>query len=311
MTEEELAERRKQYYAARTPEQRQAYKAKAVEWHAARRNQRIAARATAGLQPYQKRLPKTAAELEAGRVARANKRREKRLANLEAVRESDRIKARRLAAARAETDGRPVVLDIDRPKAPLLTEEEKRERRRIKAAKWREANRERAREIGRKAMKWAAAERALAEGREPGRIGRPKQFTEEERRAKRKEKTERWNAANAEIFRERARLREAAKRAGTFVSRALPRLTEEEARLVQVAMSANRRARIRAVGGKFTKEDIANLLLEQNGLCAICNDPFGADGYHIDHWKPLSRGGTNDPSNLKLTHPKCNLTKGA
>ena len=55
---------------------------------------------------------------------------------------------------------------------------------------------------------------------------------------------------------------------------------------------------------------VAQLLIDQKGHCAICDKPFGADGFHIDHWKPLSRGGTNDPSNLKLTHPVCNLKKG-
>ena len=179
-----------------------------------------------------------------------------------------------------------------------------------KTKAWREANKERSREIARDSMKRAAAAKAVAEGREPGKIGRLKQFTAEQKRAKRKANTEAYNAAHLEEVREKARVREAAKRAGTFVSRALPRLTEEDARIVNVAMAANRRARVRNAGGRYTKDDIIRLMGQQEGKCALCGLPFGDDGYHIDHFVPLSRGGTNDPSNLKLMHPTCNLTKG-
>lgn len=179
---------------------------------------------------------------------------------------------------------------------------------------WREANIERAREITRDCEKRRRDVLALAEGREIGRIGRPPLFTSEEQKAKRNEKAKNWyRNASVELtdaYRERARLREQAKRDGTFESNALPRLTEAERKLRACQDFHKRRAYIKANGGKWTKADIMRLLEDQNGLCAICNEPFGADGFHIDHWKPLSRGGTNDPSNLKLTHPVCNLKKG-
>lgn len=176
---------------------------------------------------------------------------------------------------------------------------------------WREANLDRARQIGRESMRRSAASKAIAEGREPGRIGRPKQFSEAEKRAKRKAKTEVYNAAHLIETREKAKLRERAKRAGTFVSQALPRLTDEGRRLAEVTWSAKRRARIRAVGGKFTREDVTRLFAMQRGCCAICQRSLDSDGYHIDHIIPISRGGTNDPINIQLTHPVCNLKKGA
>jgi 5-methylcytosine-specific restriction endonuclease McrA len=36
-----------------------------------------------------------------------------------------------------------------------------------------------------------------------------------------------------------------------------------------------------------------------------------AKGYHVDHRVPLSRGDSNDISNIVLACPHCNLSKGA
>ena len=47
----------------------------------------------------------------------------------------------------------------------------------------------------------------------------------------------------------------------------------------------------------------------QDYRCAICREPLGPD-YHVDHWVPLARGGTNDFPNIWVTHPRCNLMKG-
>ena len=34
------------------------------------------------------------------------------------------------------------------------------------------------------------------------------------------------------------------------------------------------------------------------------------DPTHLDHFVPLSKGGTNDLRNMRLMHATCNLTKG-
>ncbi len=44
------------------------------------------------------------------------------------------------------------------------------------------------------------------------------------------------------------------------------------------------------------------------GVCWLCGKP-GADTK--DHVRPLSKGGTNDPSNLRPAHRACNSRKGA
>ena len=61
--------------------------------------------------------------------------------------------------------------------------------------------------------------------------------------------------------------------------------------------------------GSHTGDDILALSDAQNGKCAYCPASLKKTGYHVDHIKPLSKGGSNDRANLQLTCPKCNLRK--
>lgn len=47
-----------------------------------------------------------------------------------------------------------------------------------------------------------------------------------------------------------------------------------------------------------------------NGLCHICGGPADPVAWDIDHITPKSQGGTDDPSNLGVSHPSCNRSKG-
>lgn len=66
----------------------------------------------------------------------------------------------------------------------------------------------------------------------------------------------------------------------------------------------------RMVEGSFTPSDIRTLYDEQEGRCAYCGITLHGQ-YHIDHLIPVSRGGTNNPENLRLACPSCNLSKAA
>ena len=44
--------------------------------------------------------------------------------------------------------------------------------------------------------------------------------------------------------------------------------------------------------------------------CWICGRPLG-DDTHLDHVKPLARGGWDTLANLRPTHAECNMRKGA
>lgn len=49
----------------------------------------------------------------------------------------------------------------------------------------------------------------------------------------------------------------------------------------------------------------------QGGLCARCALPLlPTERWHIDHYLPLSRGGQDTLTNLRLMHASCNLAKG-
>lgn len=45
--------------------------------------------------------------------------------------------------------------------------------------------------------------------------------------------------------------------------------------------------------------------------CFYCGVQLSAESAHLEHKKPVSRGGTNRLSNLALACPKCNLSKGS
>lgn len=73
---------------------------------------------------------------------------------------------------------------------------------------------------------------------------------------------------------------------------------------------ARRRSRRNGSIGSHTATDIQILLKLQRGRCAACFEPLRGK-YHVDHREPLSRGGSNDPTNLQLLHPRCNHEKHA
>jgi hypothetical protein len=73
----------------------------------------------------------------------------------------------------------------------------------------------------------------------------------------------------------------------------------------------NRRAKIKANGGKLSPGLEDKLLTFQKNRCAICSASLKKTGSHLDHIVPLSRGGKNIDSNIQLTCPKCNLEKHA
>lgn len=74
----------------------------------------------------------------------------------------------------------------------------------------------------------------------------------------------------------------------------------------------NRRARKREAEGHHTADDIVRLLERQNFKCSECRASIREKtNRHVDHIIPLSRGGSNWPSNLQMLCAKCNLHKAA
>lgn len=62
--------------------------------------------------------------------------------------------------------------------------------------------------------------------------------------------------------------------------------------------------------GDATLDFVLSLIGKQKGKCAACLAMLG-ESYHIDHIKPLSRGGKHENTNLQLLCSSCNQHKHA
>jgi len=80
------------------------------------------------------------------------------------------------------------------------------------------------------------------------------------------------------------------------------------------AQKHRRRARKQGNGGTHTSADIQRAGDSQNWVCwwrgPGCT-VYCRDKYHVDHLIPIARGGHNDPSNIVISCPHCNDSKGA
>lgn len=74
--------------------------------------------------------------------------------------------------------------------------------------------------------------------------------------------------------------------------------------------TARRRAAFKNAPGQFTKDDLMRQFEKQQGQCFYCHDDLDGQGT-IDHYTPLSRGGTNWPDNIVLACWPCNNRKRA
>lgn len=75
------------------------------------------------------------------------------------------------------------------------------------------------------------------------------------------------------------------------------------------AANHTQRAKRRQAPGSHTAADIQALHSAQRGKCAACR--VRLHRFHIDHITPLSRGGSNDATNLQLLCPPCNQRKSS
>lgn len=74
------------------------------------------------------------------------------------------------------------------------------------------------------------------------------------------------------------------------------------------ARAAFHRARRMNAPGSYSEQDIKLLRKKQKNKCAYCRCSL-VNGYEIDHIYPISKGGSNDPSNLQLLCNSCNRHK--
>jgi 5-methylcytosine-specific restriction endonuclease McrA len=76
------------------------------------------------------------------------------------------------------------------------------------------------------------------------------------------------------------------------------------------ARSRNYRARLNGADGSHTAADIQRIGEAQQWKCHWCGKSTKSR-FHVDHLTPLSKGGSNEPSNLVIACPRCNNHKRA
>jgi hypothetical protein len=81
----------------------------------------------------------------------------------------------------------------------------------------------------------------------------------------------------------------------------------DEQKEKHLAHTRNRRAKIFQAEGTHTAQDIQDILEHQGGLCYYCG--IILEAYHVDHYFPISKGGSNSKENLVVACPHCNLSK--
>lgn len=82
---------------------------------------------------------------------------------------------------------------------------------------------------------------------------------------------------------------------------------ERHAQLNRIHSSARRAREL----DQFIEDVDPKVVYETHGgRCGICGEFISGD-FHVDHVKPLARGGMHGYINTQPAHPSCNLRKGA
>jgi 5-methylcytosine-specific restriction endonuclease McrA len=51
-------------------------------------------------------------------------------------------------------------------------------------------------------------------------------------------------------------------------------------------------------------------LFDKSNVCGICGEPVGYKEANLDHIVPKSKGGSNQITNLRISHFHCNSRRG-
>lgn len=187
--------------------------------------------------------------------------------------------------------------EIERRRANYLANPQReRESRR----KWAIENRELVRQNH---LKWRIANRNHL--RETQRAYREKWFADPANKEHRREYERNWYQANKERMNEYSRQWRTANKIRV---RECEKARRANNPFAFKAYKLRRRALEANAEGFHTAEDIQRQYDAQKGKCYYCKAKVN-DTYHVDHVIPLSRGGSNWPTNLVIACVSCNCSK--
>lgn len=153
-------------------------------------------------------------------------------------------------------------------------------------------------------------------------VSNKKQYNREGEKEKRREYSAQWYQDNKDYVAEKSYQWMIDNHGSVSAYRAFVYLKHQDIRRIgakksalnhplrKKANDATRKARARGAEGKFGRDDIARMLLQQDNKCVYCKTDLTGN-YHVDHIMPLVLGGTNWPDNLQCLCPLCNMRKKA
>lgn len=82
-------------------------------------------------------------------------------------------------------------------------------------------------------------------------------------------------------------------------------------RIRELRRKSENKRRARKLKLPYEDVDPAFVFERDSGICGICHLPVEANDWHLDHIIPLAAGGSHIYENVQVSHPRCNLRKGA
>lgn len=126
------------------------------------------------------------------------------------------------------------------------------------------------------------------------------------------ERAAQWRADNLETARERQRVANAKpETSAANVTRVKRWRAANPNRFGTLKTNASAKRRTQETGAFDHNIDRAFVFEYYGGICHICQTPADPTDWHLDHVVPLARGGRHHYDNVNVSHPTCNLRKGA
>ena len=133
-------------------------------------------------------------------------------------------------------------------------------------------------------------------------------------RSKNPEKHRTWNRLYARTEKQRENSRDRYKNNKEKITKQIKLWRSKNPDKVRVSKKASK-ARRRFLCGEVKTQTVQavyedNIKKYGTLTCELCFNPIILGDDSLEHKTPICRGGTNDYSNLAITHLKCNLRKG-